>query len=840
VRRLATTLVAIGLTTLAAPSAQAATYEQVGCFAGSFPGLSESCKPVAEEKFSEEVQLGGVSGMAVNYTGAGGVAKGTVYAATKTEGFRIAMFTPKAEGGLEFNGSWQVTNSGGAYNRCGPTLEVKCEPRAKTSARQIDVEVDQATGNVYVLNGEASPGQKMVIEYDADGSKEITRFGERAAGGKTAETPTQIHGAKAGGLAINGAGEVYVSDLNTIPFNEYHRLMVFKPKTPGDYSEYEYAGDVAGGFNADGNIPSLPVTDAAGNVYVAGEEFIEMYHPEAPQAYPAPPATVACHVDKLGLTAMTVNPLTGEPFFYLNRRESKVKWVRQLGPCEGGTFKETGKVQVIPERGEIFAMAVDPTQRFQPSRPKGILYAGTPLPVPDFVGTGEPGQSSLGYIFAPPQGAITTKTLTVSKLGTGTGTVTSEPAGIDCGSKCSAEFEEGSTVTLSAKAAAGSTFAGWSGSGCSGTGTCKVTMSEAKAVSAEFTKAGPTLHTLKVSVSGEGSVSADAGTISGCTSAGGAACEGQYEEGAVVTLTETPKAGSIFKGWGSAQCDESTESTCVVTIGSADEGVSASFEAEPEEEGIPLTVSVQGPGTVSSDVGLISCNPFCSDEYKEGTKVTLTASPNSGSLFMAWKHCDTGAVNGRQCTVTMSKAKEVTAVFLTAHALTVSKADGSGPGKLTAYGAITCPYACTDASALLREGASVTVSQTPARHFHFAGWEGDCSGTGACELSMGEDHEVSALFQEDPKLSLSLTKQGGGQALIKSKPAGILCGFTCFSAGASFYEGEAITLSWKLNKGTTRLTWSKGAGTCTGSSEALEGSCTVSMSAAVGLAATLE
>ena len=105
---------------------------------------------------------------------------------------------------------------------------------------------------------------------------------------------------------------------------------------------------------------------------------------------------------------------------------------------------------------------------------------------------------------------------------------------------------------------------------------------------------------------------------------------------------------------------------------------------------------------------------------------------------------------------------------------------------------------------------------------------------------MGEDHEVSALFEEDPKLSLSLSKSGGGQALIKSKPAGILCGFTCIEANAAFYEGEAITLSWKLNKGTSELTWSEGAGTCTGTSEALEGSCAVSMSAAVGLAATLE
>src|SRR5947199_1145836 len=60
--------------------------------------------------------------------------------------------------------------------------------------------------------------------------------------------------------------------------------------------------------------------------------------------------------------------------------------------------------------------------------------------------------------------------LTVTKAGTGGGTVTSSPAGISCGATCSTSFTTGTVVTLSAAPAAGSTFAGWSGSGCSGTG----------------------------------------------------------------------------------------------------------------------------------------------------------------------------------------------------------------------------------------------------------------------------------------------------------------------------------------------------------------------------------
>jgi hypothetical protein len=81
---------------------------------------------------------------------------------------------------------------------------------------------------------------------------------------------------------------------------------------------------------------------------------------------------------------------------------------------------------------------------------------------------------------------VGTFTLTVSKSGSGSGTVTSDPAGINCGATCTALFDADSSVTLSASPAGGSYFGGWSGSGCSGTGQCAVTMSADRSVSANF------------------------------------------------------------------------------------------------------------------------------------------------------------------------------------------------------------------------------------------------------------------------------------------------------------------------------------------------------------------
>jgi Pro-kumamolisin, activation domain/IPT/TIG domain/PASTA domain len=75
--------------------------------------------------------------------------------------------------------------------------------------------------------------------------------------------------------------------------------------------------------------------------------------------------------------------------------------------------------------------------------------------------------------------------LAVHKSGTGSGTVTSVPAGISCGKKCSHAYPFGTVVTLKEKAAKSSTFVKWSGA-CSGELTCKVTAKAALTVTAKF------------------------------------------------------------------------------------------------------------------------------------------------------------------------------------------------------------------------------------------------------------------------------------------------------------------------------------------------------------------
>lgn len=94
--------------------------------------------------------------------------------------------------------------------------------------------------------------------------------------------------------------------------------------------------------------------------------------------------------------------------------------------------------------------------------------------------TAAPAQAS------PPAEKGSKRTLTVTKAGNGTGTVSSSPEGIDCGATCAATFKRRTTVTLSASPGSGSTFAGWTGGACGGTGQCAVTIADSTTVTATF------------------------------------------------------------------------------------------------------------------------------------------------------------------------------------------------------------------------------------------------------------------------------------------------------------------------------------------------------------------
>lgn len=84
-----------------------------------------------------------------------------------------------------------------------------------------------------------------------------------------------------------------------------------------------------------------------------------------------------------------------------------------------------------------------------------------------------------------PPPAPVTHTLSVTKDGTGGGTVTSAPGGIACGTDCSEAYATGTSVTLAPSPDAGSSFGGWSGA-CTGTGPCTVALDASRSVTATF------------------------------------------------------------------------------------------------------------------------------------------------------------------------------------------------------------------------------------------------------------------------------------------------------------------------------------------------------------------
>ena len=308
---------------------------------------------------------------------------------------------------------------------------------------------------------------------------------------------------------------------------------------------------------------------------------------------------------------------------------------------------------------------------------------------------------------------------------------------------------------------------------------------------------------------------------------------------------------SVQKGEGGEFCPfEFDKSKCVVV--SAEEGEELEVTVTFAKSGPPLTLDVEeGSGTVVSNPAGLECSKSaggsCTTEaIEEGKKVILTASPASGYLFKSWKGCDSGGVNGRQCTVTLSGAKSVGVKFIKAFGLTGSKSEGGGLGILgTSPGGINCGYSCKSSTALYKEG-SVTVKAKPAKNFHFvefkngSGSAASCNGVTAetCTFTLSSSSSVQEVYAENAKHTLTLVKLqgGGGQGFVKTKPTNVNCGLTCTEAIASFFATEEPEVTVTLGKGTSKVTWTTGAGTCTGNAL----TCKVPMSSSHELVAKFE
>jgi hypothetical protein len=331
-------------------------------------------------------------------------------------------------------------------------------------------------------------------------------------------------------------------------------------------------------------------------------------------------------------------------------------------------------------------------------------------------------------------------TLTVSKTGAGLGTLTSKPAGISCGTACSAEYNTGEAITLTATPDPHSSFAGFSGGGCSGTAPCHLTMSEARAVSAEFLAIPQGILEVGVAGSGEGTVTSSPAGIS-CSSA---TCSEHFNQASTVTLTATPKPHSRFAGWGGVDCDESTLTTCEIEI-SAAKAISATFTAIPQQT---LTVKASGAGTLTSQPLGIACGAICAADFDQGASVTLSAVPAAHNQ-VSWSGCDSLPSPG-ECVVTIGEARLISAVFTPIqHLLTVGV---RGAGSVSAEGGTVsgCAAAGGSCSGSFEEGEAIVLRATPDPGSVFAGWSGGCAGTAPCHLDLEADTAVTANFAPLP------------------------------------------------------------------------------------------
>jgi hypothetical protein len=346
----------------------------------------------------------------------------------------------------------------------------------------------------------------------------------------------------------------------------------------------------------------------------------------------------------------------------------------------------------------------------------------------------------------------------VAVIGEGSGEVAGP--GIVCTtatSPCSAAILDGSSqaVTFTATPDPGSKLHTWVGA-CGGTGVCNPTLNGAKWIIAEFK---PDSNPLTVTVWGGGVVTSMPAGIS-CRVGSTAGClQSVADTGPTVptvTLTASPDAGWIFKGW-SAPCQGSTSPTCVVPV-AWPMFVTAAFE--PATLPITLTPFGDGQGEVTASwpgASTVTCNTGqpCTLQVPNTTpptRVTFTATASADSLFLGWTGVCAGT--GVTCNVDVVGSSSLNAHFAPAtYSLTVWT-NGNGVGTVTGGGvdcrtggAGTCAVALPNS----RPPLVVTLRAVPLdARYVFAGWAGSCSGLGDCVVTMSAARNVIARFDLAP------------------------------------------------------------------------------------------
>ncbi|HVO53057.1 MAG TPA: hypothetical protein VMT37_01450, partial [Solirubrobacterales bacterium] len=394
--------------------------------------------------------------------------------------------------------------------------------------------------------------------------------------------------------------------------------------------------------------------------------------------------------------------------------------------------------------------------------------------------------------------ALGLNSLIVQPAGSGSGTVTSNPAGINCGGECSHDYSEGTLVKLTGTPSGESKAVVWGGCDTVAAGVCEVTMSAAKNVTATFDKQQFALK-VKLEGGGSGEVTSNPAGIS-CTAG---TCEALFNSGQLVKLTAAPKAGSTFSGWGGA-C--SGTGSCEVTMSAAKEVTATFAPAAAEQRSLTVEKGGTGSGTITSSPAGVNCGPTCQASFALGTEVTLTAVSAAGSKPVVWQGCASNPTP-TQCKVMLDVARTVTATFSPEEDQTLSvtkKGTGAEAGTVTSAPAgISCGPTCVHE---YPEGTAVKLAGVAGPSGVAVAWSGcdTVNGANECEVTMSAAKSVTASFENEER-QLTVSKAGAGVGFVASAPAGIGCGATC---RGKFEIGSIVVLTGTAGSATSDVVWS--------------------------------
>ena len=204
------------------------------------------------------------------------------------------------------------------------------------------------------------------------------------------------------------------------------------------------------------------------------------------------------------------------------------------------------------------------------------------------------------------------------------------------------EYDSGTTVKLTAQAAAEWVFVGWTGDIESTEESVQILIGEPKEVTATFEKKK---YPLTVNIEGEGEVLEEIVNAGRTT---------DYNSGTTVKLTAQPEDEWLFTGWSGDIGDiDTTENPIQLNIIES-KTITATFEKKK----YPLTVNIEGEGEVLEEI----VNAGRTTDYNSGTTVKLTAVPAEGWEFVGWFGDLSGSANPKALTV--FQEKNVTAGFI--------------------------------------------------------------------------------------------------------------------------------------------------------------------------------